>query len=307
MVRPRYFFSETFTSFRRNFLMGFTAITTVAITLFIVGFFTVLVFDIQSILSSVKGQVELTVYMLDDISPELKDYIETEVNSWEETGEVKYISKEQALERFKEQNEGSDILKEIQGNPLPASFEITLNDPEKVEIVALRFLDKDGNYIEGIEDVVYGQAYVRKLFSITAIIGIIAFLIIVVLLLATIVLIFNTIRLSIYARRKEIEVMKLVGATNWFVRIPFLFEGFFEGFLGSVMSVVLLYLLSKFLLIRGERVIVETMRIKELAILGSGNVIIYIYISLIVLGGLLGIISSGIALRRYVKIYKYFV
>jgi len=302
MVRPRYFFSETFTSFRRNFLMGFTAITTVAITLFIVGFFTVLVFDIQSILSSVKGQVELTVYMLDDISPELKDYIETEVNSWEETGEVKYISKEQALERFKEQNEGSDILKEIQGNPLPASFEITLNDPEKVEIVALRFLDKDGNYIEGIEDVVYGQAYVRKLFSITAIIGIIAFLIIVVLLLATIVLIFNTIRLSIYARRKEIEVMKLVGATNWFVRIPFLFEGFFEGFLGSVMSVVLLYLLSKFLLIRGERVIVETMRIKELAILGSGNVIIYIYISLIVLGGLLGIISSGIALRRYVKI-----
>jgi len=121
-------------------------------------------------------------------------------------------------------------------------------------------------------------------------------------LLATIVLIFNTIRLSIYARRKEIEVMKLVGASNWFVRIPFLFEGFFEGFMGSVVSVVLLYLLGNFLLIRGERVIVDTMRIKELAILGSGNIIIYIYIGLIVLGGLLGLISSGIALRRYVKI-----
>ncbi|MCJ7665271.1 MAG: permease-like cell division protein FtsX [Actinobacteria bacterium] len=302
MVRPKYFFSETFISFRRNFLMGFTAITTVAITLFIVGFFTVLVFDIQSIISSIKGQVELAVYLQDNISPELKDYIETEVNSWEETGEVKYISKEQALERFKEQNEGSDILKEIQGNPLPASFEITLNDPEKVEIVALRFLDKDGNYIEGIDDVVYGQTYVRRLFSITAIIGTIAFIIIIVLLLATIVLIYNTIRLSIYARRKEIEVMKLVGATNWFVRLPFLFEGFFEGFLGSLISVVLLYLLGSLFLIKGERVIVETMRIKELAILGSGNIIIYVYIGLIVLGGLLGIISSGIALRRYVKI-----
>ena len=302
MVRPKYFFSETFISFKRNFLMGFTAITTVAITLFIVGFFSVLVFDIQSIINSIKGQVELAVYLQDNISPQLNEYIESEISSWEETNEVKYISKEQALERFKEQNEGSDILKEIQGNPLPASFEITLNDPEKVELVALRFLDKDGNYIEGIDDVVYGQTYVRRLFSITAIIGTIAFIIIIVLLLATIVLIFNTIRLSIYARRKEIEVMKLVGASNWFVRIPFLFEGFFEGFMGSVVSVVLLYLLGNFLLIRGERVIVDTMRIKELAILGSGNIIIYVYVGLILLGGLLGLVSSGIALRRYVKI-----
>lgn len=301
MVRPRYFFSETFTSFKKNFLMGFTAITTVAITLFIVGFFTVLVFDIQSIMNSIRGQVELAVYLQDNISPELKNYIEDEISSWEETGSIIYVSKEQALERFKEQNEGSDILKEIQGNPLPASFEITLNDPEKVELVALRFMNKDGNFIEGIDDVVYGQSYVRKLFSITAIIGTIALLIIIVLLLATIVLIFNTIRLSIYARRKEIEVMKLVGANNWFVRVPFLFEGFFEGFLGSILATTLLYIMGKFLLIKGERVIVETMRIKELAILGSGHFIMYVYIGIIIFGGLLGIISSVIALRRYVK------
>ena len=126
-------------------------------------------------------------------------------------------------------------------------------------------------------------------------------MIIIVLILATIVLIFNTIRLSIYARRKEIEVMKLVGASNWFVRFPFLFEGFFEGFFGSIISVVLLYFLGRFLLIKGERVIVDTMRIKELAILGSGNIIIYIYIGILILGGLLGIVSSAIALRRYIK------
>ncbi len=302
MVRARYFFSETFTSFKRNFLMGFTAITTVAITLFIVGFFTVMVYDIQGIINSIKDQVELAVYLKGNISDELKGYLEKEITSWEETAEIKYVSKEQALERFKEQNEGSDILKEIQGNPLPASFEITLNDPEKVELVALRFMDKDSNYIEGVDDVIYGRNYVNRLFSITAIIGTIAFLIIIVLLLATVVLIFNTIRLSIYARRKEIEVMKLVGATNWFVRIPFLFEGFFEGFVGSVISAILLYFMGNFLLIRGERIIVDTMRIKELAIVGSGNIILYIYLGLIVLGGLIGLLSSGIALRRYVKI-----
>lgn len=302
MVKPRYFFSETFTSFKRNFFMGFTAITTVAITLFIVGFFTLIVYDIQGIINSVKGQVELAVYLQDGISAELRDYIEEKILSWEETGSVKYVSKEQALERFREQNEGSEILKEIEGNPLPASFEIALKSPEKIDQVALRFYDKDGDYIEGVNDIIYGKDYVNKLFSITAIIGTIAFLIIAVLLLAAMVLIFNTIRLSIYARRKEIEVMKLVGATNWFVRIPFLFEGFFEGFTGSIISIVLLYFMGNFLLIRGERIIADTMKIKELAIIGSGNIVFYVYAGLAILGGLIGILSSIIALRRYVKI-----
>lgn len=282
--------------------MGFAAITTVAITLFIVGFFAIIVYDIQGIISSIKSDVELAVYLEDNISEELKEYIEQYIISWEETDAVRYISKEQALERFKKQNEGSDILKEIEGNPLPASFEITLNNPEKIDRVALRFYDKDGNCIEGVDEVIYGRNYVNTLFSITATIGTIAFLIIIALLLAAVVLIFNTIRLSIYARRKEIEVMKLVGATNWFVRIPFLFEGFFEGFAGSVVSIILLYFINKFLWIRVERVIVDTMRIKELAIVGSGNVISYTYIGVVVLGGLVGLLSSAIALRRYVKV-----
>lgn len=302
MVRTRYFFSETFTSLKRNFFMGFTAITTVAITLFIVGFFAIIVYDIQGIMSSIKSQVELRVYLKDNISEELKEFWEQEIISWEETESVEYVSKDLALERFKKQMEGSDILKEIEGNPLPASFDITLNNPEKIGQVELRFYDKDGNFMEGVDDVIYESKVVKPLFSITAIIGTIAFLIIIALLLAAIVLIFNTIRLSIYARRKEIEVMKLVGATNWFVRIPFLFEGFFEGFAGSIISIILLYFIGNFLLIKGERAIVDIMRIKELAIVGSGNVMLYVYVGVLVLGGLIGILSSIIALRRYVKV-----
>jgi len=302
MIRPKYFFGETFSGLKRNFLMCFTAITTVAITLFIVGLFSIVVYDIQSVMSSIERQVELAVYLEDNISEELKEYIGNEIKSWDETKEVKYISKEKAMEKFKEQMEGSSILKEIQGNPLPASFEIRLTDPKKVDQVALRFLDRDGNYIKGVDEVVYGKSYVSKLFSITAVIGTITFLIIIVLVLSTIVLIFNTIRLSIHARRKEVEVMKLVGATNWFVRTPFLFEGFFEGFAGSVISVVALYFMSNFLIIKGERAIVDTIHIKELAVLGSSNAIIYIYAAILVAGGLIGILSSGFALKRYLKV-----
>lgn len=302
IFRPKYFFGETFSSFRKNFLIFFTAITTVAITLFIVGFFIIIVFDVQGVLGSIKSQVEIAVYLKDNISDELKTYLENEIKGWDEISQVNFVSKDQALEKFKKENEGSEILKEIQGNPLPASFELELKSPEKVEQVALRFMDKNGNYVEGVDEVIYGQNYVQKLFSITAIVGTIAFLIVVVLLLAAIVLIFNTIRLSVHARRKEIEVMKLVGATNWFVRLPFLFEGFFEGFIGSIISVVLLYFLSNYLLIRGEKAIVDTMHIKDLAILGNNNIILYVYAGLIILGGLIGIFSSGFALKRYIGV-----
>jgi len=302
IFRPRYFFGETFIGMKRNFLMFFTAISTVAITLFIVGFFLIIVYDVQSVLTSIKSQVEVAVYLKDNITDELKGYLENEIKGWDEVAEVTYVSKDQALEKFKKDNEGSEILKEIQGNPLPASFEIELTSPEKVEQIALRFVDKDGNFIEGVDEVIYGQNYVQKLFSITAIAGSIAFLIIIMLLLAAIVLVFNTIRLSIHARRKEIEVMKLVGATNWFVRIPFLFEGFFEGFVGSLISVILLYFMSNYLLIRGEKAIVDTMHVKELAILGTNNVILYIYAGIVVLGGLVGLLSSSFALKRYIRV-----
>ncbi|MDD3519858.1 MAG: permease-like cell division protein FtsX [Actinomycetota bacterium] len=302
VFRPKHIFGETFSSLRRNFLMGFTAITTVAITLFIVGVFSIIVFDIQSVLSSIESQVEIAVYLKDNISDDLKVYIEDEIKDWPEVEEVIFISKDQALERFKTQNEGSDILKEIQGNPLPASFEIRLKDPQKIEQVALRFVDKDGGNIEGVDEVIYGRNYVKKLFSITAVTGTIALLIIIILVLATMVLIFNTIRLSIYARRKEIEVMKLVGATNWYVRAPFLFEGSFEGFVGGSIAVLLLYFLNRFLLIKGETALVETMRIKNLALLGTNNVIIFIYLAIILLGILIGLLSSGFALRRYLKV-----
>ena len=282
--------------------MFFTAISTVAITLFMVGFFLILVYDVQAILSSVKSQVEVAVYLKDNATQEFKDYLESEIKSWEEVSEVVFVSKEQALEKFKQDNEGSDILKEIQGNPLPASFEIRLQSPEKVEQIALRFLTKDGTFIDGVDEVIYGQNYVQKLFSITAIAGSIAFLIIIMLLLAAIVLIYNTIRLSIHARRKEIEVMKLVGATNWFVRIPFLFEGFFEGIVGSIIAVIMLFFMSNYLLIRGEKAIIDTLRVKDLAILGSSNVILYIYVGIIILGGLIGLLSSSFALKRYISV-----
>lgn len=105
----------------------------------------------------IKREALIVVYLEDNISDDLKESMEKEIKSWEEVKEVKYISKEEALERFKEQNEGSDILKELQGNPLPASFEIKLKSGEKTERVVHNLMDENGNYIEGVNDIIYSE------------------------------------------------------------------------------------------------------------------------------------------------------
>jgi len=105
----------------------------------------------------IKREATIVVYLNDNISDDLKENIEKEIKSWEEVKEVKYISKEEAFERFKEENEGSDILNEIQGNPLPASFEIKLKSQEKVDQTVLKFMDEDGNYIESVDDILYSE------------------------------------------------------------------------------------------------------------------------------------------------------
>jgi len=105
----------------------------------------------------IKREATIVVYLEDNISDELKEGIEKEIKSWEEVKGVKYISEEEAFENFKEQNEDSEILNEIQGNPFPASFEIKLKSYKKVEQTVHKFMDEDGNYIEGVNDIIYSE------------------------------------------------------------------------------------------------------------------------------------------------------
>lgn len=302
-LNPRYFFMEALVSLRRNWLMSVAAISTVAISLFIVGLFSFLIYDARAVIDAIERQVEISVYLKDDLSPQARDALEEEIRSWEEVRSVKYISKEQALERFIETvGEDSDIVKEIQGNPFPASFEISLKDPKTVEIVANRFLQENGDYREGVDDLVYGQEYVRKLFSITTVLGIIIALVILLLFFSALILIYNTIRLAIYARRKEVEVMRLVGASNWFITWPFIFEGIIEGMAGGAVALFLIWMTNSFLLIRVEEAIVSALHIWTLALTGSESIQLQVFTMILVVGASIGAVGSGVALRRFLRV-----
>ena len=149
--------------------------------------------------------------------------------SWPEVKSSVFVSKQDALERLKEDfKDNPEILEGLTGNPLPASFEISLVDPQTVDTVAARF---NGNPI--VDEVRYGKEIADKLFSFTSQARNFLLIFIVLLGIVAMLLISNTIRLSIFARKREVEIMKLVGATNWFIRWPFIIEGVTVGFFGA--------------------------------------------------------------------------
>jgi cell division transport system permease protein len=302
-LSPRYFLAEAIISLRRNIMMGIAAISTVAISLFVVGLFVFMAYDFRAVVNAVERQVEISVYLKDTVTPEVKDEMQQEIESWDDVRSVTYMSKDEALQKFVDMvGENSEIVREIQGNPFPASFEISLNNPRDVEDVAGRFMESEGSYVEGVDEVVYGKQYVGKLFSITTILGLIIGLVVILLLFSAVILIYNTIRLAIYSRRKEVEVMKLVGASNWFVTWPFIFEGIIQGVLGGLVAVFLIWLTNQFVLVKAEQAIINTLHIWNLAVLGENPVQATVLLSIIIMGILIGAGGSAVALRRFLRV-----
>jgi len=203
-----------------------------------------------------------------------------------------YITKEQALQRLKEDYADSpEIFESLTSNPLPASFEIALVDPQTVDIVAARF---EGDSI--VDEVRYGKEIADKLFAFTDQARNFMLIFIVLLGIVAILLISNTIRLSIFARKREVEIMKLVGATNWFIRWPFLIEGITVGFLGALVATAVVLGLNHYL--------VGTVS-DNLAFLAMPlDAVPYVLVTVILLavGVVIGAAGSAIGLRRFLKV-----
>jgi cell division transport system permease protein len=179
----------------------------------------------------------------------------------------------------------------LTGNPLPASFEIALKDPQTAELVAGRF---EGDPI--VDEVSYGKEIADKLFSFTSQARNFLLIFIVLLGVVAILLISITIRLSIFARKREVEIMKLVGATNWFIRWPFLIEGVTVGFVGALIAAVVVLVANSFLVSR----IRDSLPFMSVPL----DAVPYVLVTLVLLGVgvIIGAVGSGIGLRRFLKV-----
>lgn len=294
MGRISFFLKEAFGSLKRNYFMTIAALVTVFLSIVVLGGVLVFVYTTDALLKEVEEKVEITVYLRTDPDPSESEVgaMQTEIMSWPEVKSSIFVSKTDALERLKEDfKDNPEILEGLTGNPLPASFEIALVDPQTVDAVATRF---EGDPI--VDEVRYGKEIADKLFTFTSQARNFLLIFIVLLGIVAILLISNTIRLSIFARKREVEIMKLVGATNWFIRWPFLIEGVTVGFIGALAATVVVLLLNSFLV--GK--IRDSMPFMAVPLDAVPYALVTII--LIAVGVVIGAVGSGIGLRRFLKV-----
>lgn len=297
-MQARFFFSEALSSLVKNWVMSVAAIVTVLVSMFILGLGTILFFNFQNAFSDLRNSLRVEVFMKNTASPEKIQELGQEIEAMPEVRDVEFISKEDALNKLRESLEGhEDLLEAISGNPLPPSYVITLRDPDSIDTVATRFFDNPlvDNSPGTHDGVKYAKETSEKVLSVTTYFFIGGTGFVVLLILASILLISNTIRLSIFARRREVEIMRLVGATNWFIRWPFIMEGVMTGMAGAAAAVALILLANNFL--------IESVVSKMPFFFKTGTVPLFWIVLIVILGGtLLGSGGSGLALRRFLKI-----
>jgi cell division transport system permease protein len=293
-MRFNYFFSETASNLRRNVLMTLAAISTVAISLLLLGGFEILRMATNNLTLNWEAKVEISAYLRDDAAPGEVNNLEDEVSGYPEVQRVTYVSQAQAYDEFRQlYRNNPEFYEYLDEDSLPASLRIKLSDAKFTEEVAARI---EG--APGVDDVRFGGEIIKRLLQVNSLLRTVTFVTSLVLMIAAAALIANTIRLAIYARRDEIGIMKLVGATNWFIRIPFMLEGVIAAMAGALLSGGIVLAANALLFSRMG---------KAFKFLGpvftftSGEMMSVMFV-LLGVGALVGLIGSTMALRRFLEV-----
>ena len=296
--------------FRRNWTTVLGAVVTIFLSLFIIGLFVLGSVMISSVVGGVEDSVTIQAYLADDASDSAVQAFQAKVEGWDNVESVTYKSKEQALNEYRtsmSNRNASDAVAALDGeNPLPGSLVITLTDPQEVAATAERIMD-DPSFLQirdtaddpsssPADDVVYGQGTVDRLFEVTNYIRIGAVALVAMLSFVAFVFINNTIRLAITARRREIAIMPLVGASNGFIRGPFVTEGVLESLIAALLAIVALAV--------GMNVLMPMLQenLSFLAFNIPNEVLYATFGGLLLIGIMIGLFGSAIAMRRYLKV-----
>lgn len=301
-----YSFREVGQHFRRNWTTVLGAVVTIFLSLFTIGVFVLGSALINNMIGTVENEVTIQAFLSDDATDDQVSAYADKVRGWGNVESVEIRSKEEALEQFQTQmsnRNASDAITALDGeNPLPASLVIKFDDPQQVEATATKIVD-DSQFAQICDskdnpssDVNYGRETVEKLFSVTGYIRIGAVVLVALLTFVAFVFINNTIRLAISARRREIGIMRLVGASNGFIRGPFLMEGSLHAIIGSLFAVGVLELLRNLALPKLAGAL------KFLAIDVNAGTFVIIYVALVIAGLIIGLFGSALAMRRYLKV-----
>lgn len=308
-----YSIKEAFRHFFRNWTTSFGAVITIFLSLFIIGLFIIGSVLVNSAIGNVEDQVTIQTYISDEASDDDVENYQDKLERMDNVKNVEFVSKDDALKEYSSSisSNADATLSALDGqNPLPRSFRIEMEDPSQVESMAEEIKsdsdfrkivddanpevdDKDADVAENVR---YGQEEVARLFQLNSYIRIAAVVLVALLTFVAFIFINNTIRLSITARRREISIMRLVGASNGFIRGPFITEGVLQALLGALLSIGVLELFRNLVIPK------VSAGISWMSFDVPMEIYFATYGALVLLGAIIGLFGSAIAMRRYLKV-----
>ena len=290
MARFKLVVSEALRSIGSNISTSFAATMTVLIGMFLLGLLIALGSWVVSWSEHVKNQLEVKVFFVEGVRPKQVNAVGSFLRTDDRIKDYQFVSRAEALQRM--QKKYPELTADLPTNPLPDSYEIT---PKRAEEVKQLSAAIRAEKFAGVERVKDGQQTSKRILQVARVIEVVFLVAVIVLLAASVLLIANTIRLSIFSRRREIEVMKLVGATNWFVRGPFMVEGLLCGLLGALAAIVLLLIGKEAALPSILGHIDSSNDVKALGFTLTALILLGV-------GLVVGALGSGLTLRRYLKV-----
>ena len=282
-----YIFREGFSGFRRAKLSMFAAIMTICASLLLLGSFAILVLNANSVVESLREKVEMEAFLADYLSPVETSIVRDSIATIPGVREVRYVSKEDAARIFKEEF-GEDIHRVLDFNPLPASVKIFLKPGYRTARGAEEVYNA-ARSIKGVDEVIYRKSLMEMLDRRATTFLWLVFGIGLFITISSVFLVANTIRLAIYAKRKIIQTMKLIGATKSFVRGPFILEGLVQGFIGGALAAAILFLVFEYLARWISVELADFVHVKPLY-----------YAIVVLVGCILGFVGSSISIRRFI-------
>jgi len=286
----RFFIKEFAENLRRSPFVAMTHGLQVVISLMVLGFFIILVVFMSAFLLSLRNMVEVYAFLKTDLSAEKYVQIDEAMRKLPDVKELQYVSREEALKKFGE-SYNLKVEEILEYNPLPPTYILRPTDVSKIEGLVSQIEKMDG-----IWQVRYGRKEVSALMRVLMGMQIVFAITMLLLLSAAISSINNIIRLSVYSRRNEIRIMQLVGATNWFIRWPFIIEGAFFGIIGAVVAILVIYLIGQAIVTA-----LEALKIFLPTLVNVTALFVLLSLGLITIGFLIGVISSFITANRFLN------
>ncbi len=284
------FLREVLINIRRNPLMSIASVSTVMVLAMILGFFVVVVMNLDALSQDLAGEMQVKAYMSSDFHREEAGSFHAAVVRIGHVEGIHFVSKETAFKRLRERLGTRITLDDLSQNPLPDAFEIRVDDPKFLDDVAAKV-----TRLPGVKTVDYGRDVARKLMALNQVVRVVGFVILGLLFASTLLIVSNTIRLTVFARRKEIDIMQLVGAADWFIRWPFILEGMAQGLVGAAMAATLVDI--------SYRLVVPQLHktVPFLPILAPSEVLPFLNLGLVGLGCAVGAVGSLISVNRHLN------